>query len=64
MIVKNGFTYWIPAASHDNVTINSYHKWQLAFRVFSDIFCRAFPDRSAELLQYNHVIQTISAQYV
>ena len=38
MVVQNGQTYWIPFADHDNLAITSYHKWELAFREFSNVY--------------------------
>ena len=61
MIVKNGMTYWVP--HHDGPSINSFSRWEQAFRVFSDIYVRAHPNRVAELIQYSHIINSISAQY-
>ena len=55
---KNGKTFWVPYADRENVTIYSYARWELAFRVFADIYTRHFPGKSGELLQYNHVIHS------
>ena len=43
--------------------ITSFGKWEQAFRVFSDIYCRAHPDRGAELIQYNHIIGLAAMAY-
>ena len=62
MVMKNGQTYWVPV--NNSVAINNFTRWELAFRVYSDIYSRANPTRSAELIQYNHVIHTISTQFI
>ena len=61
MYVHNGKTYWMPVTNV--VNINNFAKWEQAFRVFSNIYCKANPHRSAELIEYNHVIHTIAMAY-
>ena len=39
-------------------------KWDQAFRVFSDIYCKAHPNRSTELIQYSHVIHMTASGHV
>ena len=63
MVIKNGQAFWIPS-SEGLTNINNFNCWQQAFRVYSDIFARHNPDRAAELIQYSHVINTISTQFV
>ena len=61
---ENGQSYWVPFSERQSVNvINSYQKWELAFRVFSDVFTRKFPSKAIELIQYNHVIYTIAQTY-
>ena len=62
IVVKDGQTYFVPI--QESTAIKSYAKWEQAFRVFSDIYTRAHPHRSGELIQYNHIIHTISHTYV
>ena len=61
MILKNGRTFWCLVGN--SVNINSYAKWEQAFRVFSNIYCKANPHRSVELIAYNNVIHTIALAY-
>ena len=63
MINKGGLTYWVPLSEKELSPINSYIKWEQAFRVYTNIFAKANPDRVTELLQYNHVIEMASASY-
>ena len=65
MLNKNGETYWVPYTdvNRDRSVISSYQKWDVAFRVFSDVLTRKFPEKSTELIQYNHVIHTASLTY-
>ena len=58
MYVRNGKTFWMPASN--SVNINGFSRWEQAFRVFSNIYCKANPHRAAELIEYNHVIHTIT----
>ena len=61
MVMRNGRTFWSPVSS--GVIINNFGKWEQAFRVFSNIYCKVNPHRSTELIEYNHVIHTISMAY-
>ena len=61
LVIKGGQSYWTPVS--DAVHINSFSKWEQAFRVFSNIYTKAHPHRSSELIQYNHIIHTISQTY-
>ena len=61
MVVRNGRTFVSPVSSV--IAITNFNRWEQAFRVFSNICCKANPDRCAELIEYNHVIHTISMAY-
>ena len=61
LVIRNGRTYWTPVT--ESVVINSFSKWEQAFRVFANIYTRKFPHKSSELIQYNHVIHSISSLY-
>ena len=62
LIIKNGKTFWSPAS--DNVTISNFGKWEQAFRIFLNIYTKAHPEKSTELIQYNHIIHSIASTYV
>ena len=62
MVVKNGRTFWVPYA--ETTVISSFNKWEQAFRVFANLYTKAHPHRSAELIEYNHIIHTISLTYL
>ena len=62
--MKAGSTSFVPANENSGQSIASVTKWDQAFRVYSDIYCKAHPARSTELIQYSHVIHTASATYV
>ena len=66
MVNKNGQAFYIPASELTNAgqnAITSFNKWEQAFRVFTDIFCREHPTRASELIQYNHIIHMASLTY-
>ena len=44
-------------------SISSFGKWEQAFRVYSNIYTREYPQRASELIQYNHVISTAAVSY-
>ena len=64
MISQNRQTYWVPYSDRDNLVITSYHKWELVFRVFSNIYTGAHPTRASELLQYHHLIYSASQNFI
>ena len=64
MVQQNGRTYWVPYADRDNLSVNSYARWDLAFRVYSNIYTSAYPGRATELLQYQHLIYSASQNYI
>ena len=61
LIIKEGASYWVPMT--DSLQITGFNHWSQAFRVYTDIFARANPMRASELIQYSHVIHTISQQF-
>ena len=63
MVNYGGHTFWVPASDRTAISINSFSKWEQAFRVFSNIYTREYPNRSSELIQYNHVIHTASLNF-
>ena len=64
LVNKGGQTYFVPAGDRDHgSSMNSFHKWEQALRVFSNIYLRHHPDRAMQLIQYNHVICTASATF-
>ena len=64
LISRNGMTYWAPVSDREVGVISSFAKWDIAFRVFSNVFTRQYPNKAAELIQYSHVIHTASLTYV
>ena len=62
MIIKNGRTFYVPV--QDGMTILGFGRWKLAFRIYSNIYNTAHPNRASELIQYNHVIHMASLKYI
>ena len=62
LVIRNGKTFWTPVS--ESVTINNFARWEQVFRVFSNIYTHHYPHKSGELIQYNHVIHSISLIYV
>ena len=62
MIIQGGRTFYIPVSEGAN--INGFAKWEQAFRVYANIYTKENPQRSSEMIEYNHVIHTISSTYV
>ena len=56
-------TYLVP--SNDKTSkINSFRKWEQAFRVYATIYCGANPVRSKEIWQYVSVISTAASSFI
>ena len=62
LMTKNGKTFWSPIS--ESVQISSFTRWEQAFRVFSSIYNKQYPHKSTELIQYNHIIHSISLMYI
>ena len=62
LTMKNGRAYWTPVM--DSVVINGFSRWEQAFRIFANIYTQHFPEKSGELIQYNHIIHSIAGQYI
>ena len=63
IVNRNGMTYLSPISDCEAIQIGSYHKWEQAFRIYSNILATCFPEKATELLQYTHTIQTASMAY-
>ena len=63
LVICNGKTFWMPASATEGVNINTFNKWEQAFRVHCVIYTKKFPGRVSELIQYNHIIHSISMSY-
>ena len=61
LVIKGGHTYYVPVS--ESTDISNFNKWEQAFRVFSNVYTKYHPHQSSELIKYNHVIHTISANY-
>ena len=61
MIIRGGKTYWVPAT--ETTSISNVIKWEQAFRVYSNIYTKQFPLCASKLIEYNHVIHSISSVY-
>ena len=46
---KNGQMYFLPASDNEQVRINSFEKWEEAFRIYASIFTKANPHRTIEI---------------
>ena len=60
LVYRNGQTFFVPARDKDAMGITSFHRWEQAFRIFSNIYLKERPHRAAEVIQYNHIICTTS----
>ena len=62
MVNKGGMSYWVPMEKSNS--INNYHKWDQAFRVYLDIYTTCYPEQTSELIQYSHIIQMAAGSYL
>ena len=61
LVVRNGKAFWVPIS--DGVSINNFAKWEQAFRVYANIYAKAHQEHAGELIEYNHVIHSISLSF-
>ena len=45
------------------VGITNFGHWEQAFRIYSNVYTKEFPDQATQLIQYNHIIYTASLTY-
>ena len=64
LVVKGGSTYFAPVAERESTTVNSFTRWEQAFRIYSNLITCAHPGKASELIQYNHMIYTASLTFV
>ena len=62
MVNKGGMSYWVPFSDKGS-SINSVTCWNQAFHVFLNIYTTKYPERTSQLIQDEHVIQTAAASY-
>ena len=47
LIMKNGHAFWASASSSEMTQITNFSKWEQAFRIYSNIYTRAHPERAS-----------------
>ena len=57
-----GSTFLAPVSDRTN-KINSFRRWEQAFRVYAMVYCGAQPNRAKEIWQYVSVINTASSSF-
>ena len=63
-IFKDGQVFWQTPNDWTNSSINNFHKWEQAFRVYSKIYTQHHPHRATELIQYSHDIHAASLTFI
>lgn len=63
MVNRDGRQYWTPS-ENPPPKITNYPQWQAAFRVFSAIYQKEYPEKGVELLEYEHNIQNAARHYI
>ena len=61
MIQKDGGTFLVPAKR--DTKINSFRRWEQAFRVYATIYFASHPKRAKEIWQYISVINTAASAF-
>ena len=64
IVNKGGLTYFAPVGDGKVTGILSFSRWEQAFRIYSNIYTRAYPEGASELIQYNHIIYTASQTFI
>ena len=61
-VQQDGGTFLVPAQKDGK--INSFRRWEQAFRAYATIYCGANPHRAKEIWQYITVINTAASAYL
>ena len=61
LVQRDGRTMYVPVK--DECLINNVLKWDQAFRVYSNIYTRVFPNKATQLVQYSHIIHSAAQSY-
>ena len=64
MVSREGYSFLVPATDKDLPKINSFKRWEVAFRVYAGIFTRANPSRATEIFQYTDAVCEATDNYV
>ena len=64
LVSRGGSTFFVSVVDREMTSINSFTKWEQAFSIYMNVITSAYLNKSAELVQYNHVIFTASQMYV
>ena len=63
LVSKEGTVFSVPVNDSKKVVINSFRKWDRAFRVYAGIYTKANPGRANESLQYMNTIESAADTY-
>ena len=64
IVNRGGSTFFVPVVDRETAgSINGFGKWEQAFRVFSNVYTKYFPERATELIQYYQLIHTVSHSF-
>lgn len=64
---KMGKTYHVPPMDREESTINTFKKWQVAFKVFMSVYIEEHPHRLLkpfELIQYTQLIEGMTTTWI
>ena len=65
LVVKDGQVFWQPPTNSGNMgNISSYYRWEQAFKVYSNVYTKAYSHCASELIQYSHDIHAASLTYI
>ena len=62
MVIRKGRTFYVPVS--DTASINSFQRWEQAFRVYENLYTKKHSERSSELIEYNQIIHTESLNFI
>ena len=62
-IVNRGGQAWWEEIGDRVQTVGNYKRWEQAFRVYADVYTSVHIGRGSELIQFNHVIHSLSPSF-
>ena len=63
LVSRGGQTFFVPVSDRETTGITSFSKWEQAFRIYSNLYTKRYPNKASELIQYNHIIYTASLTF-
>ena len=62
-VIRGGQSFFVPMSEKNVTPVNSFNRWEQAFRLYLNVYSRGNPTRVSELIQYIHVIEVANGAF-